>query len=105
MVGGVLYINIFSDNLSKLSDHIPYFRKLGLTYLHLMPLFAVPRRDNDGVYAVSDYRAINPDIGTMDDLSKLATALRKEGINLALDFATNHASDEHTWAQKTKSGD
>ena len=105
MVGGVLYVDLFSDNLSKLSDHIPYFKKLGLSYLHLMPLFAVPREDNDGGYAVSDYRAINPDIGTMDDLSKLTTALREEGISLVLDFVFNHTSDEHVWAQKAKSGD
>jgi amylosucrase len=105
MSGGVLYVNLFSDNLAKLGDHIPYFKKLGLTYLHLMPLFAVPRGDNDGGYAVSDYRAINPDIGTMDDLYKLATKLREEGISLALDFVFNHTSDEHLWAQKAKSGD
>ena len=104
MSGGVLYVDLFSDNLTKLGDHIPYFKKLGLTYLHLMPLFAVPREDNDGGYAVSDYRAINPDIGTMDDLYKLATKLREEGISLALDFVFNHTSDEHLWAQKAKSG-
>lgn len=105
MVGGVLYVDLFSDNLSKLDDHLPYFKKLGITYLHLMPLFAVPRGDNDGGYAVSDYRAVNPDIGSMDDLAKLAAALREEGISLVLDFVFNHTSDEHIWAQKAKSGD
>ena len=53
MAGGVLYVDLFSDNLAKLGDHIPYFKKLGLTYLHLMPLFVVPREDNDGGYAVA----------------------------------------------------
>ena len=105
MVGGVLYVDLFSDNLAKLKDHIPYFKKLGLTYLHLMPLFAVPNEENDGGYAVSDYRAINPDIGTMEELSKLATELRYEGISLVLDFVFNHTSDEHVWALKAKSGD
>ena len=105
MVGGVLYVDLFSDNLAKLDDHISYFKKLGLTYLHLMPLLAVPKGDNDGGYAVSDYRAINPDIGTMEELSKLAAALREEGISLALDFVFNHTSDQHMWAQKAKSGD
>ena len=65
VVGIVLYVDLFSDNLAKLKDHIPYFRKLCVNYLHLMPLFSVPLGDNDGGYAVSDYRAINPDIGTM----------------------------------------
>jgi amylosucrase len=105
VVGIVLYVDLFSDNLAKLKGHIPYFRKLGINYLHLMPLFAVPFGDNDGGYAVSDYRAINPDIGSMDQLAELAKQLREEGISLVLDFVFNHTSDEHTWAKKARSGD
>ena len=105
MVGGVLYVDLFSDNLSKLCDHIVYFKKLGITYLHLMPLFAVPHGDNDGGYAVSDYRAINPDIGTMAELAQLAAILHNEGIDLALDFVFNHTSNEHLWARRAQAGD
>ena len=105
VVGIVLYVDLFSDNLMKLKDHIPYFRKLDLNYLHLMPLFAVPQGDNDGGYAVSDYRAINPDLGTISELSELAGRLREEDISLVLDFVFNHTSDEHAWVQKAKAGD
>lgn len=105
MVGGVLYVDLFSDKLAKLDEHIVYFKKLGLTYLHLMPLFAVPHGDNDGGYAVSDYRAINPDVGTMAELDQLARSLRKEGIDLVLDFVFNHTSNEHRWAQRAQEGD
>ena len=104
MVGGVLYVDLFSDNLAKLCDHIVYFKKLGITYLHLMPLFAVPHGDNDGGYAVSDYRAINPDIGTLAELAQLAGILQKEGIDLALDFVFNHTSSEHLWARQAQAG-
>ena len=103
--GGVLYVDLFSDNLAKLHQHIPYFKKLGLTYLHLMPLFAVPHGDNDGGYAVSDYRAVNPDIGTMQELAQLTRELRTEGISLVLDFVFNHTSNEHLWVRRAKSGD
>jgi amylosucrase len=105
MVGGVLYVDLFSDNLARLQEHITYFKKLGITYLHLMPLFAVPHGDNDGGYAVSDYRATNPDIGTMEELAQLAATLQKEGIDLALDFVFNHTSDEHRWARRAQSGE
>jgi len=105
VVGGVLYVDLFSDNLAKLHRHIPYFKKLGLTYLHLMPLFAVPHGDNDGGYAVSDYRAVNPDIGTMQELAQLTRQLRAEGISLVLDLVFNHTSNEHIWARRAKSGD
>lgn len=105
MVGGVLYVDLFADNLAKLPEHIPYFKRLGLTYLHLMPLFLVPHGDNDGGYAVSDYRSVNPDIGSMPQLAELAKTLRAEGISLCLDFVFNHTSDEHDWAMRAKAGD
>ena len=105
MVGIVLYVDLFSNNLAGLRNHIPYFEKLGVTYLHLMPIFSVPHGENDGGYAVSDYRAVNPDLGTMEDLSQLADALRQRGISLVLDFVFNHTSDEHRWAQKARGGD
>ncbi|MDY6822475.1 MAG: amylosucrase [Thermodesulfobacteriota bacterium] len=105
MVGGVLYVDLFSDNLGALSDHISYFNELGLTYLHLMPLFAIPYGNSDGGYAVSDYRAINPDLGTMEELAVVARILHNEGISLVLDFVLNHTSDEHAWAQYAKEGD
>jgi len=104
MVGGVLYVDLFSDKLAGLPDHIDYFKKLGLTYLHLMPIFAVPHGNSDGGYAVSDYRAIHPDIGTMEELTALARILNDEGICLVLDFVMNHTSDEHLWAQRARAG-
>ncbi|MCF8110714.1 MAG: alpha-glucosidase C-terminal domain-containing protein [Desulfobacteraceae bacterium] len=105
MVGGVLYVDLFSRDLTGLYDHIEYFRKLGLTYLHLMPVFAVPHGNSDGGYAVSDYRSINPDIGTMQELSYLARTLHDEGISLVLDLVMNHTSDDHQWARRAKAGD
>ena len=105
MVGLVLYVDLFADNLARLEEHIPYFRKLGLRYLHLMPVFATPRGDSDGGYAVSDYRSINPDIGSMEDLADLAGKLRDENISLVLDFVCNHTSDEHVWAERARQGD
>lgn len=105
MIGIVLYVDLFSDNLAGLHDHIPYFEKLGVTYLHLMPLFSTPHGENDGGYAVSDYRSVNPDLGTMEELFRLAQALREHGISLVLDFVFNHTSDEHEWASKAKAGD
>ncbi|MDI9549234.1 MAG: alpha-amylase family protein [Chloroflexota bacterium] len=105
MLGGVCYVDLFAGDLTGLFDKIPYFRELGLTYLHLMPLFDAPEGENDGGYAVSDYRQVEPSLGTMADLQRLARALRDEGISLVLDFVFNHTSDEHRWAQKAQAGD
>ena len=105
MLGGVCYVDRFAGNLAGIRDQIPYFRELGLTYLHLMPLFDAPEGENDGGYAVSSYRRVNPSLGTMEQLTELAADLRTAGISLVLDFIFNHTSDEHEWARKAVAGD
>jgi len=105
MVGGALYVDLFSENLSKLRECIPYFKDLGLTYVHLMPLFAVRPGDNDGGYAISNYRSVDPRLGTIDDLRQLADEFREAGVCLCLDFVFNHTSDDHYWAQHAQAGD
>ena len=105
MLGGVCYVDLFAGDLIKLRAKIPYFKDLGLTYLHLMPLFKAPEGENDGGYAVSDYRQVDPGLGTVDALRSLAQALRGEGISLVLDFIFNHTSDEHRWAKAALAGD
>jgi amylosucrase len=98
MLGGVCYIDLFAGDLRGLQAQIPYFKELGLTYLHLMPPYKCPVPNSDGGYAVSSYREVSPSLGTMADLRDFAAALRKEGISLVLDFIFNHTSDEHEWA-------
>ncbi len=105
MLGGVCYVDLFAGDLNGIAEKIPYFKELGLTYLHLMPLFKAPEGENDGGYAISSYREVNPALGTMAQLAELADALRQEGINLVLDFVFNHTSEEHEWAMKAKAGD
>ena len=108
MLGGVCYVDRYGGNLAGIRDQIPRFRDLGLTYLHLMPLFDSPGshgREDDGGYAVSSYRAVNPSLGTMTQLTDLAADLRLAGISLVLDFIFNHTSNEHEWAQKAVAGD
>lgn len=105
MVGAVCYVDLFAGNLQGIRTQIPYFEELGLTYLHLMPLFRAPEENNDGGYAVSSFREVNPDIGTMDELAALASELRQHGISLVLDFVFNHTSNEHDWARKALAGE
>ncbi|MGB5577748.1 MAG: amylosucrase [Woeseiaceae bacterium] len=104
-IGGVCYVKQFAGNLNGIRSRIPYFKSLGITYLHLMPLFECPEGRSDGGYAVSNYRNVDPALGSMDDLKQLAADLRGEGIRLVLDFVYNHTSDEHEWAMRAKKGE
>ncbi|RME62934.1 MAG: amylosucrase, partial [Caldilineae bacterium] len=105
MLGAVYYVDLMAGNLSGVEEKIPYLQELGVNYLHLMPLFAAPEPENDGGYAISDYRQVRPDLGSMEDLGRLADRLHQAGISLCLDFVFNHTSDEHPWAQRALAGD
>ncbi|WP_394150031.1 alpha-amylase family protein [Vibrio maritimus] len=104
MLGMAVYVDLFAGDLRKLQQKIPYLKSLGVNYLHLMPLYKAPEGDSDGGYAVSDYRKVDPKLGTEKDLAQLAEALSDEGISLVLDFVFNHTSDEHKWAVETRKG-
>ncbi|MCA9148555.1 MAG: alpha-glucosidase C-terminal domain-containing protein [Planctomycetales bacterium] len=105
IVGGALYVDLFSENLGKLHEHIAYLKRLGLTYLHLMPLFAVRPGNSDGGYAISNYRSVDPRLGTVEELRSLTEKLHDAGISLVLDFVFNHTADDHEWAKRAQAGE
>ena len=105
VVGAMAYVDLFAGDLKGLRERITYLKEIGVTYLHLMPLFASPAGDDDGGYAISSYRDVDPELGTMDELRELARELRQQGISLVLDFVFNHTSDEHEWAKRALEGE
>jgi amylosucrase len=63
--------------VNGIRERIPYFKELGLTYLHLMPLFKSPEKNSDGGFAISSYRDVDARLGTMRDLRALAKELHR----------------------------
>ncbi|GAA2564803.1 alpha-amylase family protein [Pseudonocardia hydrocarbonoxydans] len=105
MVGYVAYTDRFAGTLDGLAGRLDHLAELGVTYLHLMPLLAPREGANDGGYAVADYRAVDPRLGTMDDLSDLAAQLRARDMSLCVDLVLNHTAREHPWARAWQAGD
>ena len=105
MVGYVFYADRFAGTFADVPDRIPYLRSLGVTYAHMMPLLKPRPGDSDGGYAVMDYRATDPKLGTMDDLSETCRALRLAGISPCIDMVLNHTAKEHDWAVRAAEGD
>ncbi|MBK1881408.1 alpha-glucosidase C-terminal domain-containing protein [Luteolibacter pohnpeiensis] len=105
VVGAMAYVDLFAGDLAGLREKISYLKEIGVTYLHLMPLFKSPAGDDDGGYAISSYRDLDPSIGTMDELRELSAELRQQGMSLVLDFVFNHTSDEHEWAMRALAGE
>ena len=99
------YIDRFSGTLSGCIDHIPYLKAAGISLFHPLPLLKPREGDSDGGFAVADYRAVDPRLGTFGDLTALADALRAEGMSLVLDVVCNHTAREHGWARAMVAGD
>jgi amylosucrase len=105
MVGYVCYADRFAGSLAGVRDRLDYLSELGVTYLHLMPLLAPRPGANDGGYAVADYDAVDPRLGTMADLEDLADEVHRRGMALCVDLVLNHTAAEHAWAQRAMAGD
>ena len=104
-LGMMMYTENFGGTLKGVEKKLPYLEECGIDYLHLMPLLESPEGKSDGGYAVADFRKVQPELGTMEDLENLAAACRKKGIALCLDYVLNHTSDEHVWAKAAKAGE
>ncbi len=105
MLGMTMYVDLFAGNLAGLEKKLDYLAQQGITYLHLMPLLKMPHPENDGGYAVEDFRQVDPSLGSNQDLQSLTTAMRRRGMSLCLDFVINHTADTHEWAMRAKAGE
>ena len=105
-IGSALYVDRHCGTLSNLEKEIDYLKLMNVSMLHLMPtIYKTPEKDNDGGYAISDFRSVNPAIGTMDELRELFGTMRKKGISPMMDVTVNHVADDHAWAKAAKAGD
>ncbi len=105
LVGMLMYVSAFAGTLQGVRKKLDYIQECGVNYLHMMPLLKSPAGRSDGGYAVADFRAVQEELGTMDDLAELAADCHKDGIAVCLDFVMNHTSEDHEWAVKARKGD
>lgn len=85
-------------DIRGITEKLDYLEKLGITMLWICPIYQSPMDDNG--YDVSDYRALAPELGTMEDLEELIAQAGQRGIKIILDLVINHTSDEHRWFQE-----
>ncbi|MCR5089977.1 MAG: alpha-glucosidase [Oscillospiraceae bacterium] len=97
-----VYPRSFSDSNGDGIGDIPgiltkldYLAELGVDAIWLSPVYCSPQYDNG--YDISDYRAIDPIFGTMDDMDRLIQEADRRGIRILMDLVLNHSSDEHFW--------
>lgn len=89
-------------DLPGIIRRLDYLQTLGVDALWLCPVFASPQADNG--YDISDYCAIDPMFGTLEDMRALIREGKKRGIGILLDLVLNHTSDQHRWFREARKG-
>ncbi len=105
MLGMMFYIDNFAGNMKGVESKLDYMEQCNVNYIHLMPFLETPKGRSDGGYAVSDFRKVQENLGSMEDLESLTAACHKKGIRVCMDFVMNHTSEDHEWAKKARQGD
>jgi alpha-glucosidase len=97
-----VYVRSFADgngdgigDLTGVLDRLPYLRDLGVDAIWFNPWYPSPMADNG--YDIADYRAIDPEYGTLEEAERLIAAARDLGIRTIVDIVPNHVSDQHPW--------
>ena len=85
-------------DLKGITQKLDYLEKLGIDILWLSPIYKSPFIDQG--YDISDYYAIDPIFGTMEDMEELIAEGKKRGISIIMDLVVNHCSSHHEWFQK-----
>ena len=85
-------------DLNGITEKLDYLQQLGIDILWLSPVYKSPFIDQG--YDISDYYAIDPIFGTMEDMEELIAEGKKRGISIIMDLVVNHCSSHHEWFQK-----
>ena len=103
-----IYPRSFADSnndgigdLKGITSKLDYLKDLGVDAIWVTPCFPSPQVDFG--YDVSDYEAIDPMYGTMNDFDRMVSEGKKRNVRVILDFVVNHTSDQHKWFQDSKS--
>lgn len=89
-------------DIQGIISRLEYLKEMGVTGIWLSPVYESPNDDNG--YDISNYQAINPEFGTMEDMDQLIEEAKKHNIHIVMDLVVNHTSDEHKWFKEALKG-
>ena len=104
-----IWIRSFKDgngdgigDLYGVYEKLEYIRSLGVDGIWFSPIYPSPNADFG--YDISDYRAIHPDYGNLEQFQKVLERAHELGLKVIMDLVVNHTSDEHPWFQESRKG-
>jgi alpha-amylase len=107
MQGNIYEVNVRQytpeGTFSAFEKHLPRLKEMGVQTLWFMPIHPISQKDHKGAlgsyYAVANYRAINPEYGTLNDWKRLVNRIHEMGMKVILDWVPNHTGADHYWLQ------
>ena len=87
-------------DLAGIAQKLPYIKSLGVDVIWISPFFKSPMKDFG--YDVSDYRAVDPIFGTMDDFKRLMKQAKAIGLGVLVDMVISHTSEQHLWFKQSR---
>lgn len=90
--------------LPELTDQLPRLKELGVDILWLMPVHPISELNRKGglgsYYAVKDYTAVNPELGTLDQFKKFVNKAHEQGFKVIIDWVPNHSGCDNPWVRQ-----
>jgi glycosidase len=88
-------------SLNAVAERIDSIRDLGVNIMWVMPIYPIGiEKGKNSPYCISDYKAIAPEFGTIDDLKNLAQVCHQHGMGIILDWVANHTAWDHPWVKE-----
>jgi glycosidase len=85
-------------------NHLPRLKEMGVDILWFMPIHPIGEKNRKGTlgsyYSIRDYKAVNPEFGTMEDFQSLVKNAHDMGFKVILDWVANHTSWDHAWVEQ-----
>ncbi len=105
MQGNIYEVNVRQytpeGTFNAFAKHLDRLKAMGVETIWFMPINPISKLDRKGTlgsyYAVSDYTAINPEFGTMEDFKKVVKSIHEKGMKVLIDWVPNHAGADHRW--------
>ena len=88
------------------ASHLPRLKELGVEILWLMPIHPIGEKNRKGslgsYYSIRDYKAVNPEFGTIEDFKSLVNKAHEMGFKVLIDCVANHSSWDNVWMENHK---
>ncbi|MFI0491328.1 alpha-amylase family glycosyl hydrolase [Flavobacterium sp.] len=105
MQGNIYEVNVRQytpeGTFNAFAKHLDRLKAMGVETIWFMPINPISKLDRKGTlgsyYAVSDYTAINPEFGTMEDFKKIVKSIHEKGMKVLIDWVPNHTGADHRW--------